>query len=234
MNELSEQKTEISPEKRKVIRALIISCGFVLILYIIRIVESTFNLNFTELGILPREVSGLKGILLAPLIHADYLHLFSNSLPLLVSVFFIVYAYPKSAIYVFIITYIFSGAGVWFLGREAYHIGASGLIFGFIAFLFCMGVLRKEKKSIGIALIIVFLYGGTLCGILPTDPSVSFESHLFGFTTGVICSLIFKNRDEYTEKYDWENEDDDNDDEENEDDNDDDENNFYDNNYKDL
>ena len=97
-----------------------------------------------------------------------------------------------------------------------------------------MGVLRKEKKSIGIALIIVFLYGGTLCGILPTDPSVSFESHLFGFTTGVICSLIFKNRDEYTEKYDWENEDDDNDDEENEDDNDDDENNFYDNNYKDL
>ena len=222
MNEEQVQDKEYSPEKIKVIKSLIISFAFVFLLYAIRISESILDLNFTEFGVLPRETIGLRGILLAPLIHSDFLHLFSNSIPLLVSMFFLFYAYPRSAVYVFIIVYLVSGTGVWFLGREAYHIGASGLLLGFIAFLFCMGVLRKEKKSIGISLIIVFLYGGTICGLLPTDPSVSFESHLFGFTTGVLCALIFKNKDEYTEKYDWEDdeEDDENDDEE------DDENNF--------
>ena len=227
MNDYAEQPKEFSPEKIKVIKSLIISIVFVVILYAVRIAESALGLDFTSLGVLPRETEGLKGILLAPLIHSDYLHLFSNTLPLLISVFFLFYAYPHSAAFVIIIIYFLSGAGVWFLGRDAYHIGASGIIFGLIAFLFCMGVLRKEKKSIGIALIIVFLYGGTICGILPTDPSVSFESHLFGFTTGVICSLIFKNRDEYTEKYDWEEEEDE-DEEQDEDEYDDDENNFKD------
>ena len=220
MNEEQVQGKEYSPEKIKVIKSLIISFAFVFLLYAIRISESILDLNLTEFGVLPHETIGLRGILLAPLIHSDFLHLFSNSIPLLVSMFFLFYAYPRSAVYVFLIVYLVSGTGVWFLGREAYHIGASGLLLGFIAFLFCMGVLRKEKKSIGISLIIVFLYGGTICGLLPTDPSVSFESHLFGFTAGVLCALIFKNKDEYTEKYDWEEEDDDDDDEN------DDENNF--------
>ena len=223
MNDEQVQDKEYSPEKIKVIKSLIISFAFVFLLYAIRISESILDLNLTEFGVLPRETIGLRGILLAPLIHSDFLHLFSNSIPLLVSMFFLFYAYPRSAVYVFLIVYLVSGTGVWFLGREAYHIGASGLLLGFIAFLFCMGILRKEKKSIGISLIIVFLYGGTICGLLPTDPSVSFESHLFGFTTGVLCALIFKNKDEYTEKYDWEDEDDD--DDENDDESDD-ENNF--------
>lgn len=223
MNEEQVQGKEYSPEKIKVIKSLIISFAFVFLLYAIRISESILDLNLTEFGVLPHETIGLRGILLAPLIHSDFLHLFSNSIPLLVSMFFLFYAYPRSAVYVFIIVYLVSGTGVWFLGREAYHIGASGLLLGFIAFLFCMGVLRKEKKSIGISLIIVFLYGGTICGLLPTDPSVSFESHLFGFTTGVLCALIFKNKDEYTEKYDWEDEDEDENDDEDESD---DENNF--------
>ncbi len=223
MNEEQVQGKEYSPEKIKVIKSLIISFAFVFLLYAIRISESILDLNLTEFGVLPRETIGLRGILLAPLIHSDFLHLFSNSIPLLVSMFFLFYAYPRSAVYVFLIVYLVSGTGVWFLGREAYHIGASGLLLGFIAFLFCMGILRKEKKSIGISLIIVFLYGGTICGLLPTDPSVSFESHLFGFTTGVLCALIFKNKDEYTEKYDWEDEDEDENDDEDESD---DENNF--------
>ncbi len=227
MNEAAGSTKEFSPEKIKVIKSLIISVVFVIILYAVRIFETVSGMDFTSLGVLPRESEGLKGILLSPLIHSDYLHLFSNTIPLLISVFFLFYAYPRSAVFVIIIIYIFSGAGVWFLGRDAYHIGASGIIFGLIAFLFCMGVLRKEKKSIGIALIIVFLYGGTICGILPTDPSVSFESHLFGFTTGVICSLIFKNRDEYTEKYEWEEEEEEEDDEQ-DDEYEDDENNFKD------
>jgi len=124
--------------------------------------------------------------------------------------FILFYTYRKSAIRVFIIVYVFSGLTVWLVARPAYHIGASGLVYGLLSFLFFIGVLRKDTRSIALSLLITFLYGGLVWGVLPIDPKVSFESHLLGAISGAVCAIIFRKTDPII-KYDWESDDDDGD-----------------------
>jgi len=95
---------------------------------------------------------------------------------------------------------------VWLFARSSYHIGASGLVYGFAAFLFFSGLFRKDKSSMALSLLVVFLYGGMVWGVLPVKPEISFESHLFGALTGIVCSYIFRKNDP-PHTYDWENED---------------------------
>ena len=97
------------------------------------------------------------------------------------------------------------GLLVWLFARESYHIGASGLVYGFAAFLFFSGLFRKDKRSIALSLLIVFLYGGMVWGVLPTDPKISFESHLFGALTGIVCAFLFRKNDP-PPVYEWEEE----------------------------
>jgi membrane associated rhomboid family serine protease len=158
-----------------------------------------------KLGVYPREFSGLVGILTAPLIHADFSHLISNSFTLFILFFGVIYFYRNSVFQVFIIIYIVDGILVWLTARSSYHIGASGLIYGFASFLFFSGVFRKDKRSIALSLLIVFLYGSLVWGVLPVEPGVSFESHLFGAITGLICAFIFRKNDP-PKKYSWEKE----------------------------
>jgi hypothetical protein len=120
--------------------------------------------------------------------------------------FVLFYTYRNSAVRVFFIVYIFSGLSVWLLGRPAYHIGASGLVYGLLSYLFFIGVLRKDRRSIALSLLVTFLYGGLVWGVLPIDPKVSFESHLLGAIAGAVCALLFRKTDPVI-KYDWEEED---------------------------
>ncbi|MEO8211202.1 MAG: rhomboid family intramembrane serine protease [bacterium] len=199
------EEHELKKDKDKIKSSFFYSGCFVIVLWVIQFIQWSMSLGFASLGILPRKPEGLLGILTSPLIHADFGHLISNSVTLFLLFFGILYFYRSSAIKVFIIVYIFDGLLVWLFARQSYHIGASGLVYGFAGFLFFSGVFRKDKRSIALSLLIVFLYGGMVWGILPTKPEISFESHLFGALVGVVCAFIFRKKDP-PPVYEWEQE----------------------------
>jgi len=194
-------------DKKKFIASLIFPVGFVFLLWVIKISEIIFNLNLTTFGILPGSVNGLPGILLAPLIHANFKHLFSNSLPILFLGTGIIYFYRKSSYKVILIIYLGTGILDWLFARKAYHIGASGIIYGFVTFLFFSGIIRRDTRAIALALLVTFLYGSLIWGILPLDSGISWESHLFGSIMGIFCAFLYKSSDPAI-KYEWEYEDD--------------------------
>ncbi|MDZ4713257.1 MAG: rhomboid family intramembrane serine protease [bacterium] len=202
---------EDKTEKNKIISSFFYSGCFVVLLWIIQFIQWASGKNISSFGVFPRKIEGLIGILTAPLIHADFSHLVSNSITLFLLLFGILYFYRSSVIKVFFIIYIVDGLLVWIFARPSYHIGASGLVYGFAAFLFFSGLFRLDKRSIALSLLIVFLYGGMVWGVLPTDPQISFESHLFGALTGIVCAFIFRKNDPPV-KYEWEEEQEDDDD----------------------
>jgi len=153
-----------------------------------------------RLGIYPRTWEGLKGILTAPLIHGDFHHLISNSIPLLVLTFMISFFYRKVALKGFLLVYFLTGLSVWLFARQVYHIGASGVVYGLVSFVFWSGIFRRNIKSIVLALIVTLLYSGYLQGILPNQEGISWESHLFGALVGVLASFLLKNQVEPDEK----------------------------------
>lgn len=197
------ESDEDNKEKNKILSSFFYSGCFVLILWIIHFVTWVIEKDLTGYGVLPRKISGLSGILTAPLIHADLSHLFSNSVTLFFLLFGVLYFYRSSAVKVFFLIYFFDGLLVWLFARESFHIGASGLLYGFAGFLFFSGLFRKDKRSIALSLLIVFIYGGMVWGVLPTDPKISFESHLFGALVGIVCAFIFRKNDP-PPKYEWE------------------------------
>lgn len=185
----------------------------IILLWIIKGAEVFFAWNLNVYGIYPREIENLLGIAFAPMIHGSFEHLFSNTMALFVLAIALFYEYPKSAKYVFLIIYFGSGIGVWLFARESYHYGASGLAHGMMFFLFLIGVLRRDKPAMAVAMIVFFLYGSMVWGVLPTREEISFETHFFGALAGIICAIIFRNRDPKPpeKKYSWEEEEDDTD-----------------------
>ncbi|PHS32660.1 MAG: rhomboid family intramembrane serine protease [Methylophaga sp.] len=181
----------------------------IIVLWIIKGLQVTFSWDLGVYGVFPRSVDGLVGIITAPLIHGSFEHLFSNTLALFILTTALFYEYPKAAKWTFIIIYIGSGLGVWLFARESYHYGASGLTHGMLFFLFLIGILRRDKPAMAIAMIVFFLYGSMVWGVLPTEESISFESHLFGALMGIICAILFRKNDPKPpeKKYSWEIED---------------------------
>jgi membrane associated rhomboid family serine protease len=144
------------------------------------------------------------------LIHGSVTHLFSNTLPIVILGTAILYGYPRSAKLVIPAVYFGTGIWVWLFGRSAWHIGASGLTFGMMFFVFTIGVLRWDTRSIALALVVFLLYGGMIWGIFPGDPSVSFESHLAGALIGITLAVLLRNHDPAPprKRYSWEDEED--------------------------
>lgn len=184
---------------------LIIPLTFPLVIWLIHLIALVFSINLGPLGILPRSFSGMIGILTSPLIHGSFSHLISNTAPLIILGISIFYFYPKSAYRSFIIIYLGTGLLVWLLGREVYHIGASGIVYGYVSFLFFNGLFKKDNKSVALSLLVVFMYGGLVWGILPGMKGISWESHFFGAVMGLIAAFIFRKIDP-PKKYDWEDE----------------------------
>ena len=193
-------------DKARFVTSLFLSLGFGLIIWFVYFAEWAMQADFSRFGVLPREASGLSGILTAPLIHSGLDHLLSNTFSLLVLLFALFYFYRDASFSVFGFIYILSGLSVWLVGRKSFHIGASGLIYGLAAYIFFSGLFRRDKKSMALSLIVVFLYGGMVWGVFPMKPDISFESHLFGALVGVALAFVFRNYDP-PEKYEWEEED---------------------------
>jgi len=187
-------------------RSFKIAASFTLLLWFIKTVEYAVGASLGQYGVYPGQLSGLIGILLSPMIHSSFLHLMANTAPLLILGTALLYGYPRSARIVIPAVYVGSGLGVWLFAREAYHIGASGLSFGFMFFVFTVGVLRRDRLAIALSMIVFFLYGSMIWGVFPSASSVSFESHLFGAIIGLTLAVVLKNHDpSLPEKhYDWE------------------------------
>ena len=170
-------------------KAIIIPIRLVLLMWMIYYVEIFFSLNFGIFGILPRTLQGLSGIITAPLIHGSELHLLSNTFPFIFLGTTLFLFYPKLGTRVFLQCYFFTGILVWIFARPTYHIGISGVIYGLASFLIFYGLFKKDFKSLLISIVIVFLYGGFFYGILPSQPNVSYESHLMGAIVGLINAI---------------------------------------------
>ena len=186
-------------------RSFAAAASYVAILWLVKIVETIYGVSFVEYGVYPGKVSGLIGILLAPLIHSSYTHLFANTAPLLILGTALLYGYPRSARIVIPAVYFGTGLGVWLFARHAYHIGASGLAFGFMFFVFTIGVLRWDRRAIALSMVVFFLYGGMIWGIFPNDPDISYESHFFGAIIGIIFAVMLRNLDPRApeKQYSW-------------------------------
>lgn len=196
-------------EKKKFYHSLIFPAFFLFLIWFIRFTEVGLETSFVRFGVYPQKLHGLLGILTSPLIHADLKHLADNSVPVFFLSLAIFYFYREIAYKIFFIVYFASGFLVWIVGREAYHIGASGLIYGFASFLFLSGVLRKNINLLAISLLVIFLYGSLVWGLLPYDYQISWESHLMGALTGIVLAAFYKDQGPERKKYSWEEEPDD-------------------------
>ena len=171
---------------------------FVALMWVAHIIKITGNFRWNVYGIYPREVEGLMGVLAAPLLHSGFQHLFSNTLPLFFMMTLIFLFYKRVSMASFIMIYLITGLTVWLFGRPVYHIGASGVVYGLISFVFWSGVFRKNLKSIVLSLVIVIMYSGYIEGILPGEPGISWESHLIGAIVGAGVAFMVRNiRDEH-------------------------------------
>jgi len=192
----------------RLIISLIVPLTFPILIWVVFLLSFVLELDLRRMGILPRDLYGIFGIITAPFIHANFSHLISNTFPLILLGWSIFFFYPKVSSRVFLAVYLLTGFLVWLLAREVYHIGASGLVYAFVSFLFFSGIFRKDNKSIAIALLVTFLYGGVVWGVLPGQKGISWESHLFGAIAGLVAAFTFRKIDP-PKKYEWEDEEDD-------------------------
>jgi membrane associated rhomboid family serine protease len=191
-------------EKRKLIHSLVFPFFFIIVIWFIKLTEILSGTSLAFLGIYPLKAKGLIGIITAPLIHGDINHLVNNTVPFLVLSIATFYFYRPLGYKIFFLTWIITGIWVWCGGRDAYHIGASGIVYGLASFLFFSGAIRRIPGLAAVSLIVVFLYGSMIWGIFPFIPDVSWESHLSGGIAGIILAVLYRHDGPQPKKYEWE------------------------------
>jgi membrane associated rhomboid family serine protease len=165
---------------------------FALLIVIIKVIEHFGDFNFSVYGVLPRDFSGLKGIIFSPLIHSDFSHLTNNTIPILVLLLSLRYFYKSISIEIFFWSWLISGFLLWCFARQNFHIGASGLIYALSSFLFFSGFIRKHTRLMAVSMFVVFLYGSLVWGIFPLQEKVSWEGHLTGAVAGILLAFWFR------------------------------------------
>jgi len=166
-------------------------------------IEIKFELNFNRNGVYPRTLNGLKGIFYSPFIHSGTKHLFNNSSPLFALVASLLYFYRKISFQILVYGTLLTGLMTWVIARSAYHIGASGVIYMLVSFIFFSGVFRRYYRLIALSLIMVFLYGSMIWYILPIKEDISWEGHLSGFVVGFLFAIGYRKVGPQTQKYEY-------------------------------
>ncbi|MGK2882313.1 MAG: rhomboid family intramembrane serine protease [Mycobacterium sp.] len=171
--------------------------SFVALLYVIEIVDILSGHRLDDNGIRPLETDGLSGIIFAPLLHTDWAHLIANTVPALILGFLMTLAGLSRFIWATAIVWIAGGFGTWLIGNigapaghETNHIGASGLIFGWLTFLIVFGFFTRKIWEIVVGVVVLFVYGGVLFGVLPSTPGVSWQGHLCGAVAGLFAAYL--------------------------------------------
>ncbi|NVO19261.1 MAG: rhomboid family intramembrane serine protease [Bacteroidetes bacterium] len=199
-------------EKKKVLHSLVFPSILLAIIWIVKLVEVAFNIDFSGFGIYPQHAAGLIGIILSPLLHAGFAHLSANSVPLFVLTAGLFYFYGRKSAWIFSLLWLVTGFWVWVFAKDTgIHIGASGVVYALAAFHFTGGVIRKEPRLMAFSLLVVFLYGGLIWGIIPNflpEKNISWESHLMGLLAGAVIAVFYKNVGPTRKEYSWEEDED--------------------------
>jgi membrane associated rhomboid family serine protease len=184
---------------------IVLPLAFVLLMWLGYWADVRFKLSLSEYGIYPRQWFGLKGVLLSPFIHGDMEHLFNNSAPILVLTAALRYFYGEIFNRVFLLGFLLTGLFTWLIGRESYHIGASGMVYFLASFILFKGLQVKYYRLVALSLLVVLLYGGMVWYMFPgVKENMSWEGHLSGFSVGLLLSFIFKvEPPEVEAKFDW-------------------------------
>ena len=178
---------------------ILILGGFVAILGILELVDQLiFRGGLNHYGIQPRTLTGLRGILFAPFLHGNFEHLIANIIPLITLGWFVMLRKISDFFVVTIITMLVSGFGTWLIGQPgSVHIGASGLVFGYLGFLLLRGYFEGSILAMSLSITAFTLYGGIFIGVFPNQPGISWQGHLFGFIGGVLAArLLSRNVEE--------------------------------------
>jgi membrane associated rhomboid family serine protease len=198
---------KIKEEERRMFSSMMIPFFLVVLMWAVKIVEAVGGYDFSFLGIYPLRWQNLYGILTTPFVHGDFKHLLANTVPIFVLGSALFYFYKDIAWRILILTWLFTGIWVWIAARPAYHIGASGIVYGLAAFIFTSGILRRHAGLMSVALIVVFLYGSLIWGVFPEffpQERISWESHLFGLVAGVAMAFVYRKEGPQRRKYSWE------------------------------
>ena len=182
---------------------------FLMVIWSVFLLEDKYNLKLTQFGIYPRTFSGLKGIVFSPFLHGDFNHIASNSVPLFILSIALIFFYRELSLKVLIYGILLSGLITWVIGRNSFHIGASGLIYVLVSFIFFKGIITKYYRLIALSLSVVMVYGGMIWYVFPeVDNKISWEGHLAGLLTGFVFAAYFKTPDYVKSiQFDWEKED---------------------------
>jgi membrane associated rhomboid family serine protease len=192
MSKASHQ--QLKAERKKILYSTVFPLFILLLMFLVHSIQALENTRWIFLGVKPLSVEGLPGILLSPFIHADWGHLGANAGPFLVLTSALFYVYRDIALKVFIWIYVLAGIWLWFGARDAWHVGASGVVYGIASFLFLSGIIRNYVPLIALSMMVVFLYGGLFWGIFPVEWLVeySWEAHLWGALAGVVVAVVFR------------------------------------------
>ena len=178
-----------------------------ILIWVVYWVELVIGVNFNEMGVKPRTLLGLRGVILSPFIHGSLEHLYNNTIPLGILLSALWYFYRDVAWKVLVYGILLSGLITWLIGRTSYHIGASGFIYVLASFIFFKGIFSSHFRLVALSLIVVFIYGSMLWYIFPVKDGMSWEGHLAGFLTGLFLAKVVKASIPPTKKYEWEKED---------------------------
>lgn len=165
---------------------------FVAVIWMVYWIEINYGWNFNKYGVYPRTINGLQGVLFTHFIHSDTSHLFNNSIPILVLMTTLFSFYKDVAYKIVIIGGVLSGLFTWLIAREAFHIGASGIVYLLFSFIFFSGIIRRHYRLIAVSLIVIFLYGSMVWYVLPIKEGMSWEGHLSGFIVGILLAIFYR------------------------------------------
>jgi membrane associated rhomboid family serine protease len=164
----------------------------VLVLWLIHLHQNIDHWDPAQYGIMSRRIWGIPGVITGPMVHGSWQHLISNTFPFFVLSALSIYFYRKVAMRAFWMIYFMTGISVWLFARPVSHIGASGIVYGLVSFIFWNGVFRRSLRSIILALVVMLVYSGMFMGVLPDQEGISWESHLLGSIAGIFASFWFK------------------------------------------
>lgn len=205
----------MNAERKKFFGSLAIPALLAAIMLTVKVIETAFGINMSRWGITPQTAHGLIGVLTLPFLHGSWEHLLTNIVPVLVLGTALYYCYPTLANPVMLVTWIFSGLFTWCIGNpSSIHIGASALIYGLNLFLIVSGFIRRNRQLTVISLIMVFLYGGFIWGMIPALAklqNISWEGHLSGAIVGIALALILRKKGPQKEEHHWDDDQDDED-----------------------
>jgi membrane associated rhomboid family serine protease len=198
---------KIHLEEKRMFQSAIVPLFLIVLMWAVMIIQVAGQYDLSFLGIYPLRWQNLPGIITTPFFHSGFKHLLANTVPIFILTSALFFFYKDIAWRLLLLIWLFTGFWVWIAARPAYHIGASGLVYGLSAFIFTSGIIRRHTGLMAVALVVVFLYGSLIWGIFPEffpKERISWESHLYGLISGVILAFFYRKEGPQRKKYSWE------------------------------